>query len=92
MVLVFLSGAAEIKSVARLIDEAFAGSSLGVEVIVCHGSLSTAEQKRVFERPAAGRRRVVLSTNIAETSLTIPDCTVVIDTGREKRVLFNNYR
>ena len=90
VILVFLSGAAEIKTVSRLLNEAFEASSFSVEVIACHGSLSTSEQKRVFERSNADKRRVVLSTNIAETSITIPDCTVVIDTGREKRVLFNS--
>ena len=89
VVLVFLSGSSEIRSVGRLVEEEFAGDSFKVEVIACHGSLSTQEQKRVFERTGASVRRVVLSTNIAETSLTIPDCTVVIDTGREKRVVFN---
>ena len=89
VILVFLSGAAEIKTVSRLLSETF-DNSFSVDVITCHGSLSTSEQKRVFERPGANKRRVVLSTNIAETSITIPDCTVVIDTGREKRVLFNS--
>lgn len=89
VILVFLSGASEIRSVGRLIEEEFSDGQFAVEVISCHGSLSTQEQKRVFERTGASVRRVVLSTNIAETSLTIPDCTVVIDTGREKRVVFN---
>lgn len=57
VVLVFLSGAAEIKSVGRLIDDAFAGSSYEVEVVACHGALSTQEQKRVFE-VVPRRRRV----------------------------------
>ncbi|KAK8830723.1 hypothetical protein WA577_004450, partial [Blastocystis sp. JDR] len=88
VILVFLSGAAEIKNVQGLVEEAFAGGAFDVEVIACHGALSTQEQKRVFE-VSTKRRRVVLSTNIAETSITIPNCKYVIDTGKEKRVLYN---
>lgn len=56
VVLVFLSGAAEIKNVQGLVEDAFAGSEYDVEVVACHGALSTQEQKRVFE--VTKRRRV----------------------------------
>ena len=46
-----------------------------------HGGLSPADQQKVFEVPPTGQRKVVVSTNVAETSITIPDITVVIDTG-----------
>ena len=49
-----------------------------------HSTLSTAEQKRVFERPPPGARKIVVATNIAETSITIDDCICVIDAGRVK--------
>ena len=49
-----------------------------------HSSVSPAEQRRVFERPPAGARKVVLATNIAETSLTIEDVVYVIDSGKLK--------
>lgn len=58
VILVFLSGAAEIKNVQGLVEEAFAGGAFDVEVIACHGALSTQEQKRVFE-VSTKRRRVV---------------------------------
>ena len=61
VVLVFLSGAAEIKNVGYLVREAFDGSPFQVEVISCHGSLSTEEQKRVFESSQSGYR-VIPST------------------------------
>jgi ATP-dependent RNA helicase DHX37/DHR1 len=55
---------------------------LGVDVYTLHSSLSSEEQQRVFEKTK--RRKVVISTNISETSLTIPDIVFVIDCGREK--------
>lgn len=49
-----------------------------------HGSLSTAEQKAIFEVPPRGIRKIVVSTNIAETSITIEDCVFVVDSCRVK--------
>ena len=50
-----------------------------VEILVLHGDLPTTEQDKVFEETA--RRRVILSTNVAETSITLPGVTAVVDTG-----------
>lgn len=49
-----------------------------------HGSLSTSDQKAIFEVPPAGVRKIVVSTNIAETSITIEDCVFVVDSCRVK--------
>jgi ATP-dependent helicase HrpA len=79
-VLVFLSGENEIRDA----EEAIRGRSLpGTEVLPLYGRLSAADQHRVFEnRRAPGiRRRVVLATNVAETSLTVPGIRYVIDAG-----------
>ena len=79
-VLVFLSGEAEIRDAM----EAIQGAGLaGTEVLPLYGRLSAAEQHRVFDtRRAPGiRRRVVLATNVAETSLTVPGIRFVIDEG-----------
>ncbi len=75
-VLVFLSGEREIRDTADAIN----GMDLaGTEVLPLYARLSSAEQHRVF---AAHRgRRVVLATNVAETSLTVPGIKYVIDTG-----------
>ncbi|KAG7099212.1 hypothetical protein E1B28_001079 [Marasmius oreades] len=49
-----------------------------------HSSIPLAEQQVIFDPPPAGVRRIILSTNIAETSVTIPDVVYVVDTGRLK--------
>ena len=79
-VLVFLSGENEIRDA----QEAIGGRNLPfTEVLPLYGRLSSAEQHRVFEsgRAAGIRRRIVLATNVAETSLTVPGITYVIDAG-----------
>ena len=80
-VLVFLPGAEEIRRGARRI-EAEARAS-GWVVLPLHGSLPAAEQDRAL-RPA-GRRKVILSTNVAETSLTIEGVGTVVDLGLARR-------
>jgi ATP-dependent helicase HrpA len=74
-VLVFLSGEREIRDTA----EALNGRLDRVEVLPLYARLSTAEQHRVF-KPHHGRR-VVLATNVAETSLTVPGIRYVVDPG-----------
>ncbi len=75
-ILVFLSGEREIRDVA----DGIAGLKMPfTEVLPLYARLSAAEQHRVFA-PHAGRR-IVLATNVAETSLTVPGIRYVIDTG-----------
>ena len=82
-VLVFLPGEAEIRDAADAVRGAFRSTSAPVEVLPLFGRLSAADQHRVFEpsKVAGVRRRVVLATNVAETSLTVPGIKYVIDTG-----------
>jgi ATP-dependent helicase HrpB len=81
-VLVFLAGAAEIR---RTLEACGAlATRHAVELVPLHGDLSPAEQDRAV-RPAAGRK-VILSTNVAESSVTIPGVTVVLDTGLARTV------
>lgn len=49
-----------------------------------HSSLTSAEQSRIFVVPPSGVRKIVIATNIAETSITIEDVVYVIDAGRGK--------
>ncbi|HET7476042.1 MAG TPA: ATP-dependent RNA helicase HrpA [Dermatophilaceae bacterium] len=75
-ILVFLSGEREIRDTA----DALAAMSLpGTEILPLYARLSAAEQHRVFARH--GGRRVVLATNVAETSLTVPGIRYVVDAG-----------
>jgi ATP-dependent helicase HrpA len=77
-VLVFLSGEAEIRDA----EEAIRGRNLpNTEVLPLYGRLSAADQHRVFDPRSGGARRVVLATNVAETSLTVPGIRYVIDAG-----------
>jgi len=84
-ILVFLSGMKEITTAMEALTkiEYFQDSS-NVVIYPLHSSLSNAEQKAIFENPPKGKRKIVLSTNIAETSITIDDVVFVIDTGRVK--------
>jgi ATP-dependent helicase HrpA len=76
-VLVFLSGEREIRDTADALAEQ--ADLAGLEVLPLYGRLSAAEQHRVFEPHQ--RQRVVLATNVAETSLTVPGIRYVIDPG-----------
>ncbi|MEU2615361.1 ATP-dependent RNA helicase HrpA [Micromonospora sp. NPDC007271] len=80
-VLVFLSGEREIRDTAEALGKLVQKkrSLLGTEILPLYARLSTAEQHRVFA-PHTGRR-VVLATNVAETSLTVPGIKYVVDPG-----------
>src|SRR5450755_2269711 len=80
-ILVFLSGEREIRDTADALKDRMGppGRPGGVEVLPLYARLSTAEQYRVFQSHRG--RRVVLATNVAETSLTVPGIKYVIDPG-----------
>jgi ATP-dependent RNA helicase HrpA len=75
-VLVFLSGEREIRDASELLRGRLGAR---VEVLPLYARLSSAEQQRVFE--PHGQRRIVLATNVAETSLTVPGIRSVVDPG-----------
>lgn len=79
-VLVFLPGQAEIRRVEQRLESAL-GSYPGVRLCPLHGELDLAAQRAAIEPAPAGERKVVLATNIAETSLTIEGVRVVVDSG-----------
>jgi len=87
-VLVFLPGKGEIIAASRAIQSLSREQSL--EVLELHGGLTLRDQSRIF-RPGK-RRRVILSTNVAETSLTVPRIGVVIDAGLVRRTQYHGGR
>jgi ATP-dependent helicase HrpB len=86
-ILAFLPGRGEIAAARRLLDEA--ALPAGVDVVELHGDLSLDAQDAAIRRPAAGRRKVVLATAIAETSLTIEGIRVVVDSGLARQTRFD---
>ena len=85
-VLVFLPGEREIREAAEVLRK----HRVAAEILPLYSRLSNAEQDRVFH--PGGARRVVLATNVAETSLTVPRIHYVVDTGqaRVKRYSYRN--
>ncbi|MBL8262900.1 MAG: ATP-dependent helicase HrpB [Xanthomonadaceae bacterium] len=84
-VLVFLPGQREIGKVQALLADAV--DVAACELLALHGELPVEQQSRVLQPSQDGRRRVVLATNVAESSVTLPGVRVVIDSGlaREPR-------
>ena len=74
-VLVFLPGEREIRDVAELLERELPG----IDVLTLYSRLSWEQQSKIFKQGA--RRRVVLATNVAETSITVPGIRAVIDSG-----------
>ncbi|MDX6303005.1 MAG: ATP-dependent helicase HrpA [Nocardioidaceae bacterium] len=78
-ILVFLPGEREIRDTADVLAKVTTRPTDAFDVVPLYARLSSAEQHRVFE--PHGRRRVVLATNVAETSLTVPGIRYVVDAG-----------
>ncbi|CAH3166074.1 unnamed protein product [Porites lobata] len=76
-VLVFLPGEFEIKQMDTLLDEMLLECQL--LLLPLHSKITTHEQGNVFKKPEEGFRKVILATNIAESSITVPDIKYVID-------------
>ncbi|MEY2632725.1 MAG: ATP-dependent helicase HrpA, partial [Pseudomonadota bacterium] len=90
--LVFLPGEREIREAAEALRKhSFGVGGAHAEILPLFSRLSAQEQDRIF-RPAAGMRRIVLATNVAETSLTVPGIRYVVDSGlaRVKRYSYRN--
>ncbi|WVO16893.1 hypothetical protein L204_104579 [Cryptococcus depauperatus] len=99
-VLVFLPGWEEIKKVSTILMDSRKYPLLGMNfndtssfsIHYLHSTIPAAEQKEVFRTPPRGVRRIILATNIAETSVTIPDVVYVVDTGRVKEKRYDPER
>jgi len=87
-ILVFLAGVRQIKEVEKYLIEA---KLKDVYIATLYGNLSKAEQDRAIKAPPKGTRKVVLSTNIAQTSLTIDGIKIVIDSGQQNVSVFSPF-
>ncbi len=85
-VLMFLPGSPEIHRVRSLVESA---GIAGLDIHPLYGELDIEAQQQVLQPAARGRRKLILATNIAETSLTIDGVRVVIDSGLARRSLFD---
>jgi HrpA-like RNA helicase len=84
-ILVFLPGWQEISELTLLLESTRPfGDQNKFIILPLHSGIPSKDQRLVFQRPRQGVRKIILSTNIAETSVTIDDVAFVIDTGRAK--------
>ena len=85
--LVFLPGQGEIKRVQNWLSTIVDSSQTVAYPL--YGSLSAKQQQQAMSLDKQGRRKIILATNIAETSLTLPNITSVVDSGFERRSLYD---
>jgi len=89
-VLVFLPGIAEIQRLYAMLNASRLSQNYIIHAL--HSTVSSEDQQAAFTIPPHGYGKIVLSTNIAETGVTIPDITCVIDTGKHKEMRFDERR
>uniref|UniRef100_A0A803KWM6 RNA helicase n=1 Tax=Chenopodium quinoa TaxID=63459 RepID=A0A803KWM6_CHEQI len=91
-ILVFLPGWEDINRTREtLLANPFFKDSHKFAIFSLHSMVPSAEQKKVFNRPPVGCRKIILSTNIAETAITIDDVVYVLDSGRMKEKSYDPY-
>ncbi|KAI4324673.1 hypothetical protein MLD38_030140 [Melastoma candidum] len=89
-VLVFMTGWDDINSLKdQLQAHPLLGDPSRVLLLACHGSMASSEQRLIFDKPPDGVRKIVLATNMAETSITINDVVFVIDCGKAKETSYD---
>ena len=84
-ILIFMPGVMEIRQCISELESINLGST---EIIPLHANLSSMEQRRIF-LPTSPKRKIVVATNVAETSVTIPDVVFVVDSGRVKETQYD---
>lgn len=86
-VLIFLPGMGEIRALTETLKASRRfGNRSRFDIIPMHSSISPKDQRRAFIKPKTGCQKIILATNICETSITIPDVVCVIDTGLMREV------
>ncbi|XP_028777530.1 DExH-box ATP-dependent RNA helicase DExH1 isoform X2 [Neltuma alba] len=89
-ILVFLTGWDDIsKLLDKLKGNNFLGEPSKFSILPLHGSMPTMNQREIFDRPPPNKRKIVIATNIAESSITIDDVVYVIDCGKAKETSYD---
>ncbi|KAI3497504.1 hypothetical protein L1887_40163 [Cichorium endivia] len=89
-ILVFLPGVSEIHTLLDKLAASYQFRGAASEwLLPLHSNIAASEQKKVFQRPPDDIRKVIIATNIAETSITIDDVVYVIDCGKHKENRYN---
>lgn len=92
-VLIFMPGLAEIRRLSELLSQhALFRNEESFRIYPLHSTISTDDQHAVFDLLPCGVSKIVIATNIAETGITIPDVTCVIDSGRHREMMFDEKR
>ncbi|KAH9944510.1 P-loop containing nucleoside triphosphate hydrolase protein [Epithele typhae] len=91
--LIFMPGMGEIRRLNdMLVEHRSFGDESQFRIYPLHSTISSDQQGAVFDIPPPGVRKIVIATNIAETGITIPDITCVIDTGKHREMRFDEKR
>lgn len=85
-IIVFLPGHDEIVQLANLLVDSL---DMNYHIFILHSQMQTMDQVSVFDKMPPGVRKIILATNIAESSITVNDVVYVIDSGKEKQKEFN---
>ncbi|CAN6451781.1 unnamed protein product [Victoria cruziana] len=89
-ILVFMTGWDDINTLKEQLGaHPLLGDHSKVLILACHGSMASTEQRLIFDRPEDGVRKIVLATNMAETSITINDVVFVVDCGKAKETSYD---
>ncbi|KAF4623096.1 hypothetical protein D9613_001917 [Agrocybe pediades] len=91
-ILIFMPGLGEIRRLHDILSDHPVFGSNAFKLYPLHSTLSSESQGAVFDVPPVGIRKIVIATNIAETGITIPDITCVIDTGKHREMRFDEKR
>ncbi|CAH2233800.1 jg19571 [Pararge aegeria aegeria] len=83
-ILVFLPGMGDIKKLKSIMEDSQQFPPSRFEIYPLHSKLATLEQHKIFARPPEHIRKIIIATNIAETSITIDDVVYVVDCGKIK--------
>lgn len=94
-ILVFLPGLDQISKAKDAFKRAsdgngrYADEASNLHVLCLHGSMPTSEQREIFRKPPSGKRKVVLATNVAESSITVEDVVFCLDLGKHKEKTYD---